>query len=196
MQESWQLRNSCQLFYAELVGDCMYPKRLIFFLSVLCFAFFSNAQIAASSKIVHLEKAKSGLDLYLTIPDSSSVEVFRVSSGKIFHAPTDVVAIHLDSTSLLGDVFMEPFENTLEELKEIRNHGKLANMFVQYYRETENDLILEYKDPQTSELFYEFHYVKEVDGRQYYFCSDVINRYDLVSVLAMHKIAESLRTEP
>ena len=52
---------------------------------------------------------------------------------------------------------------------------------------------MHFVDKSNNEEFYEFHYVKEIGGKQFYICSDPAKRYTLNEVLAMHSIAETLR---
>ena len=154
---------------------------------IISLAIFSVGFAYSQTKTVHL--FKKGMDVYMDVPEEGKVQTFAMG---FFHK-TDVVSIHQKEVSQLGDVYLEEFEGTIDELKLIRQKGELSKMFVQYKKETDTDLILEYQDPETKELFYEFHMVKEVEGKKYYLCSDVNKRYDWDTIMALHEIADSLR---
>lgn len=151
---------------------------------------FGSLSFAQTHKTVHLEREKSHLDIYIDIPASATVQTF--SLGFFHHV--DVVSVHLDAESDLGDIYIEEVEHDISFLKEHRKHG-LEQNFVKYHREGENDLIVEYKDPLTQKTYYEFHYIREIDGKKYYACSDGNKQYTLDEVLGMHKIAETLRSK-
>lgn len=164
-------------------------KNLIAFIFL---SFFSLALAKKDSvKTVHLKSDE--MDLYIDIPDTSEVQTFDVHKAKTLFGKKAIVSIYLHEGNALGDIYLETFEKDLKELDAIKDHGTLKNMFKSYYRHTQTDLIMEFEDPKTKEIFYEFHYVTELNGRQYYICSDPSKRYSLDQVLAMHAIAETLR---
>ena len=142
-------------------------------------------------RTVHLESDE--MNLYIDIPDTSEVQSFDVHKKHTVFGKKAIVSIYLHKGNPLGDIYMETFEEDLKELDKIKDHGSLKDMFKGYHRHTETDLIMEFEDPASKEVFYEFHYVKEIGGKQFYFCSDPQKKYSLEQVLEMHKIAESLR---
>lgn len=144
-------------------------------------------------KTVHL--VSDEMDLYLDIPDSSEVQSFDVHKEKTIFGKRAVVSIYLKEGSELGDIYMETFTSDLKDLEKIKDHGSLKTKFKSYYRHTDTDLIMEFQNPVTKTVFYEFHYVVEIAGKQFYFCSDPTKEYTLDQVLVMHKIAETLRNE-
>lgn len=147
-----------------------------------------SLSFAQKHKTVHLEREKSHLDVYVDVPETSSVQTFSLG---FFHK-VDVVSIHLEAGSDLGDIYIEEVEHDISFLKEHRKHG-LEQNFVKYHREGKNDLIVEYKDPVSKETYFEFHYIREIAGKKYYACSDGNKKYTLDEVMSMHKIAETLR---
>ena len=142
-------------------------------------------------KTVHLESDE--MDLYLDLPETSEVTTFEVHKEHTLFGKKAFVSIHMEKGSDLGDVYLETFEKDLKELDKIKDHGELKTMFKSYYRHTETDLIMEFEEPDTKKIFYEFHYVTSIGGKQFYFCSDPTKHYTLEEVLEMHKIAETLR---
>lgn len=142
-------------------------------------------------RTVHLESDE--MDLYLDVPDSSEVTTFEVHKEHTLFGKKAFVSIHLEKGSDLGDMYMEIFEKDLKALNQIKDHGGLKDMFKGYYRHTETDLIMEFEEPDTKKIFYEFHYVTKVGGKQFYFCSDPTKHFTLEEVLGMHKIAETIR---
>ncbi len=165
----------------------MYRKVFISF-SLLLLVSLLYAQ---GTRTVHLEQKKKGMDVYIDIPSQGEVQTF--SFGFLHH--TDIVSIHLEKGTELGDVYVELTKGTLQDLKNHKKHGIDAHS-VRYYRESENDLIIEYENPQNKKHYYEFHFIKELGGNKYYICSDANKEYDLDTVLRMHEMAETLRLEP
>lgn len=142
-------------------------------------------------RTVHLESDE--MDLYLDVPEIAEVTTFEVHKEHTLFGKKAFVSIHLEKGSDLGDVYLEIFEKDLKELEAIKDHGELKSMFKSYYRHTETDLIMEFEEPDTKKIFYEFHYVTKIGEKQFYFCSDPTKHYTLEEVLGMHEIAETLR---
>ena len=165
-------------------------KLIVLSLFVLSISFLVHAQ-EAKTRVVHLESDE--MDLYITIPDTSEVQTFDVHKEHTLFGKKAIISIYLHQGNDLGDIYIETFERQLKDLDEIKDHGTLKGMFKSYYRHTETDLIMEFEDPKTKEIFYEFHYVTEIGKKQFYMCSDPSKRYTLEDVLAMHEICETLR---
>ncbi len=161
----------------------------------ICFAFFSfiSCVFAQEAKVKTVHLVSDEMDLYIDIPDTSEVQTFEVHKEKTLFGKKAIISIYLHAGNVLGDIYIETFEKDLKELDAIKDHGSLKEMFKGYYRHTETDLIMEFQNPKTKEIFYEFHYVVDIAGKQFYVCSDPIKQYTLDEVLAMHEIAETLR---
>lgn len=157
--------------------------------------FVSGVVCAQEAKLKTVHLVSDEMDLYLDVPDSSEVQSFDVHKEKTVFGKRAVVSIYLKEGSELGDIYMETFTRNLKDLEAIKDHGSLRNKFKNYYRHTDTDLIMEFQNPVTKNVFYEFHYVTEIGGKQFYFCSDPSKEYTLDQVLAMHKIAETLRNK-